>query len=372
MKIIHVITSMNKGGAETNLFKILKFSNQSNSQIKHTIISFTNSNYFETEINNLNYEIIKIDFKNKLLFFIYFFKLIKIIKVNNPDVVECWMYHSALLGGLAAKIIGIEKIIWNIRHSNYKFNKTKFSTIVIIKILAFFSKFIPDIIVYCSKNSQDFHKSIGYKTKIQKIIYNGYQSNYFKRKPRKNIKNTVIFGFIGRYSPQKNVLMYLQALSLFLNKYSFNLNLKVFMYGRDIDTNNLELIKNINNYKLSSFIELKGYVKDVRKALDNIDFLGLSSSYGESFPNILAEAMLTGTPCFATDVGETKNILSKYGKTVDADDLIGFSQKIEEFYHLYKNKDCYETLSQSCREHIVNNYSIESMYKKYLNLWDYH
>ena len=59
-------------------------------------------------------------------------------------------------------------------------------------------------------------------------------------------------------------------------------------------------------------------------------------------------------------------------KTVDADDLIGFSQKIEEFYHLYKNKDCYETLSQSCREHIVNNYSIESMYKKYLNLWDYH
>lgn len=373
MKILHLITSMNKGGAETTLFKILKFSKETNSKNKHIIISFSKLNYYENDIKKFNYQFIKIDFKNKIFFIIYFFKLIKVIKSIKPDIIECWMYHSALIGGIASKVIGIKKIIWNIRHSNYKFNKTKLLTIIIIKLLAILSKFIPDIIVYCSKNSLKFHQSIGYRTKIQKIIYNGYYKDYFKRIPKKsNFENnkTVTFGFIGRYSPQKNVGMYLEAFSLFLKKYSFNLKIKIIMYGRDLDNNNSELVNKIKKYKLSSFVVLGGYAKDVRIAFENIDFLCLSSSYGESFPNILAEAMLSGIPCLATDVGESKNILSKYGKTVEVNDTIGFSAKIEEFFYIYKNKNKYETLSKSCRKHIENNYSIQIMYKKYHYLWN--
>lgn len=371
MKIVHIITSMNKGGAETTLYKLLKYSKDTNSEDMHYIISFSELNYFENKIKNLNYEFIKINFKNKIFFFIYFLKLINILKIINPDVVQCWMYHSSLLGGIASKYLGVKKIIWNIRHSNYIFNKTKFLTILVVKVCAFLSKIIPNEIVYCSLKSYDFHKSIGYKSEFKKIIYNGYDSNYYKKITKKNNEKYQIikFGYIGRYSPQKNINMYLEAISLLVHKYSSNLNLKLIMYGRDINEKNVELVKKIKQYKLTSFVELNDYIDDVRIAYKNIDFLGLSSSYGESFPNILAEAMLCGIPCISTDVGESKNILFQYGKIVKINDSNGFSIAIDEYYKLYKNQVSYEILSKLSREHIKNNYSIEKMFRKYQNLW---
>ena len=55
MKIVHIITSMNKGGAETTLFKILEYANNIKSEDKHIIITFAKFNYFESKIENLNY-----------------------------------------------------------------------------------------------------------------------------------------------------------------------------------------------------------------------------------------------------------------------------------------------------------------------------
>jgi glycosyltransferase involved in cell wall biosynthesis len=164
--------------------------------------------------------------------------------------------------------------------------------------------------------------------------------------------------------------MYLNALSIFIHKYQLKkINIKLLMYGKNIDSNNQKLIHIIKKYNLSSFVELKGYVDDVTIALKQINFLGLCSSYGESFPNVLAEAMLSGVPCFSTDIGEAKNILSNYGKISLVNDTIGFSKSIEEYYMLYKNKRDYLTLSEVCTKHIMDNYSIDKMYCQYEKLW---
>ena len=373
MRIVHIITSMNKGGAETTLFKILKFSKQSNSKEEHVVISFSKLNYFEDQIKKLNVPFFKIDFKLKFIFFIYFLKLFKIIKKTNPDVIQCWMYHPCFLGGLAAKFLNIKNIIWNIRHSNYKFNKTKLSTIIVIRICSLLSRIVPNKIIYCSNSSYEFHSKNGYYSKNKNIIYNGYDSEYFSKK--QNLKlysyqnNVVKFGFIGRYSPQKNLFMYLDAINNFVKKYPSNSNFKVLMYGKNVDNKNKELLEKINQYNLSKFVELKGYKEDVREALQNIDYLGLSSSYGESFPNVLAEAMLSGIPCFATDLGESKNIISEYGKVVSINDSQEFSKAMNEYYNIYQKVNIYYKLSNSCRKHIKDNYSIESMVRKYQNLW---
>ena len=372
MKIVHIITSMNKGGAETTLFKILEYANNIKSEDKHIIITFAKFNYFESKIANLNYEFYKINFINKFLFFFYFIKLFNILKEIRPDVVECWMYHASFLGGLAAKLLGIKKIIWNIRHSNFKFTKTKFSTIIVIKLCSYLSKIIPNKIIYCSNSSYKFHSSIGYKSSKKLIIHNGYNKTNFNNIARNNdFKNSqVTFGFIGRYSPQKNIEMYLRALSVFIHKYELKkINISVLMYGKNIDSNNKKLLNIIKKNNLSSFVELRGYVDDVTVALEQINFLGLSSSYGESFPNVLAEAMLLGVPCFSTDVGEAQNILSNYGKISQVNDILGFSKSIEDYYMLCNSKRDYLNLSEACTKHIMDNYSIDKMYYKYEKLW---
>ena len=172
------------------------------------------------------------------------------------------------------------------------------------------------------------------------------------------------------FTVRKNIEMYLRALSVFIHKYELKkINISVLMYGKNIDSNNKKLLNIIKKNNLSSFVELRGYVDDVTVALEQINFLGLSSSYGESFPNVLAEAMLLGVPCFSTDVGEAQNILSNYGKISQVNDILGFSKSIEEYYMLCNSKRDYLNLSEACTKHIMDNYSIDKMYYKYEKLW---
>ena len=43
------------------------------------------------------------------------FKLYKIVKKSRPDLIQTWMFHSNLLGGLIGRIVGVKKIFWSIR-----------------------------------------------------------------------------------------------------------------------------------------------------------------------------------------------------------------------------------------------------------------
>ncbi|WP_305416563.1 glycosyltransferase [Photobacterium leiognathi] len=47
--------------------------------------------------------------------------------------------------------------------------------------------------------------------------------------------------------------------------------------------------------------------------------LYVSSSYSEGFPNVIGEAMLSGLKVAATDVGDSKLLIDKYGEVCQVD-----------------------------------------------------
>ena len=146
MKILHIITGLNDGGAENTLFKICKYDKFN----KHIVISLTKSAKYSKLLKKINIKVYCLNFKFYSIF--KFFYLVRLIKKKiKPDIIQTWLVHGDFIGSLAAIFAGVKKLAWNIRYSNLELGKVKFTTILITNILAKISFFIPRLIILNSK-----------------------------------------------------------------------------------------------------------------------------------------------------------------------------------------------------------------------------
>lgn len=306
--------------------------------------------------------------------FFLFLKILYNVKKFNPEIIQYWMYHPCILS-IPLKFFVNAKTIWSLHHSNFDYNYNKISTVFIINFLAFFSFLVPNKIICCSIDSIKNHILIGYDKNKFEYIPNGYDSNkfypnkIFRHRLRHELKindSEFVIGMVARYDPQKDFSSLIQALSLF-SKYKFDF--KVILVGNNIDYNNNELTELIDYYDLDNIL-LLGLRNDIEYIMNGLDF-SILSSVGESFPNVISESMLCGTPCIATNVGDICQIISDYGWISPPKDPISLSLSIKFAYDLYRSDDKNELLSlkNSCRRHISNNFSIQKLYFNYNNIW---
>ena len=145
MKVVHIITGLNDGGAEHTLFKICKYDIIN----KHIVISLTGPGKYFPLLNKLGVDVY---FLNLKIFKVYkIFSLIKLIRFLKPDLVQTWLVHADFFGGIAARLAGVKKVIWNVRYSGVELGKTKILTILIMKILVHISFIVPKLIIINSK-----------------------------------------------------------------------------------------------------------------------------------------------------------------------------------------------------------------------------
>ena len=101
MKIIHIINSLKKGGAEGNLYRLCNFQKKKyGKDIDIIIVTLINNGFYERILKKTGIKIISLNIKNINSFFdniIKLFRLRKLIKKQNPDIIQSWMYHSNFL-----------------------------------------------------------------------------------------------------------------------------------------------------------------------------------------------------------------------------------------------------------------------------------
>ena len=98
----------------------------------------------------------------------------------QPDIIQTWMYHSDLFGGIISRLLGIKNIFWNVRHSEVDQIGMRLSTRIVVRICAFLSHFIPKAIVCNSRRSISLHSHLGYSNKKFVFIPNGFNVDSFK------------------------------------------------------------------------------------------------------------------------------------------------------------------------------------------------
>ena len=368
MKIIHIITSLGDGGAENILRKICKYDLNN----EHIIISLKEPDKYSPLIKKMGIKVYHLNIK--FFSILKFYNLIELLKFLKPDIVQTWLIHGDLLGGIAAKLSGIKNIIWNVRYSNLKFEKVNLINILLIKILAVLSFIIPRAIIVVSKSAKKNCEKLGYCKKKLILIVNGYELSIFKNNLNKritfrkklNINNKIIvLGNVARYAKMKDHLTLLKALSLIQ---SHKINFLCVLIGSDIDKNNLTLVKQIKKLNLSNNVKLLGRYDDISQVMNGIDIYVQSSKYGEGFPNVVAEAMACQPPCIVTNSGDASYIVGRVGWVVPPSIPEKLAKAIMNAIS-EKNKSKWDIRCVKSRLRIKNFFSIDKMMINYKKLW---
>ena len=379
MRIIHIINSLKKGGAEGNLYRLCKYQKKKyKNKIKITIITLIDKGYYEPDLKKLGINVVSLKINKQKKIFFLIKKLIKFRKIFNnkkPDVIQSWMYHSNFLTLLLPmKYYNI--IYWNIRHSELNTKISKKMTITISLICGLLSKIIPKKIIYCSERSQFFHEKFHFYSKGKSsLIENGFnfKTYYPSKKLRINFrkkvninKDDIILGYAGRYARQKNIPSMLLAFSKIAK---INNNIYLYMVGRDITKKNDELSNLINELDIKKKVFFLPEQKNLVQFYNGIDFL-LLASHSESFPNVIAESMLCSTPVFSSNAGCAKQIINNFGFLITKNDAetIFYGLK-KSILLLKKNTKKWNILKFKARTQIKKNFSIQKMADKYLTTW---
>lgn len=371
MKVLHVITSLSDGGAEAILYRMCKF-DKSNT---HTVVSLMNEQKYVPMLKKIGINVYTLNFSSRRINFKGVLKLYRLINEIKPDAVQTWLDHADLVGGIIARLAGIRNIIWGVHHSELKRGESKLSTILISRVNALVSHFLPRKIIYCAKESRKAQEKNGYNKSKGIVVFNGYDCEGFI--PNNNaasnfrselaIKNdTFLIGHVGRNDPQKDLGNLIDAFSILKKK---DLNFRASIVGTGLDKENKELIKMIDENNLAMEVNLLGRRDDIEVVMNGIDLFVLSS-LSEAFPNVLNEAMLCGTPCVSTDVGDSRSIVGDTGWIVRPKNSTALADAITKaYYEKNSNSSSWMQKKSACRKRIVDNFSLEIMIKNYRRVW---
>lgn len=367
MKILHIITGLNDGGAEGALFRLCK----NDCHNSHHIITLISGGKYVSKFETINIPTysLKINTIKGALASFFLFK--KTLKEVNPDVIQTWLYHADFIGGVFAFCLGYRNIFWNIRNCNTGKKALKSTTRLIVFINAFISRFIPKRIISVSEISTLHHIKIGYQKNKFFNIPNGYEFNHTDVICDELIQikhqSSFLLGMVARYDAQKDHSNLLKSLSILKD---YNIDFNCLLVGTGMDGENSKLVSEINDLKLNKYVTLLGRRDDVDSIMQVLD-LHVLSSLGEAFPNVLVEAMSNGTPCVSTDVGDAKFIINGNGWVVKSESSKELALAILDAYNLFHdNNDNWEKLRESVKKSVFSRFSIDKMVGKYNDIWN--
>lgn len=369
-RVLHIIIGLNVGGAELMLKRLIK-SHQGNPNYHHSVISLTLLGKVGEQLQEMGIEVRALGMRSSLDIPRVLWQLVRVIRAGRPDIVQTWMYHSDLLGGLAARLAGNRHVIWGVRGSAIP-QRGLSATQLVVTLCSWLSRLLPRVIVCCAESARLVHAERGYDKSKFVVIPNGYELSHFKRNPILRQKARTAFGFsdgdvvvgiIGRFDPLKDYRNFVHAATVVASKVN---HVKFLMVGRDIDLENEMLKAWLTEGGFAHKFVLVGERSDIPECLAAMDIFCLSSSK-EGFPNVICEAMAMNVPCVVTDAGDAAEIVSDTGIVVPTSDASALAGALQTMI----SKDIFERshLGELARLRIEKNYSIEIASSRFENLY---
>jgi glycosyltransferase involved in cell wall biosynthesis len=371
IKILHIISGLSTGGAEMMLYKLLLHLREAN--FDNSVVSMCPVGPIGEKIQALQVPVRTLGMRRKIPNPIGLYRLVRWLQQDPPHLIQTWMYHADLLGGLAAKFVGGIPVVWNIRHG--PFDKSgKRSSLWAMRACVPLSNWLPSRIICCSEVSQQIHIALGYPANRMIVIPNGFDLAAFKPDPEARLSvrrelglpsESLLIGLVGRFDTQKDHRTFIEAAARLQADSSHPY---FVLCGDEVTWENAQLASWIEAAGVRQRCHLLGRREDMPRLTAALDIATSSSSHGEAFSNVIGEAMACGVPCVATDVEDAAFIIGDTGRIVPPRDPYSLAQNWHALIEV--GQEGRNRLGCAARRRIAEHFNLPTVATRYEQLYE--
>jgi glycosyltransferase involved in cell wall biosynthesis len=294
MKVMHVITGLRTGGAESQLALLLRHTTTS-----PVVVALANANEIADIIRRDGFEVYDLGMRsNHELRALA--RLTRLIFRHRPDAVHVHLYRATLYGRVAARLARVRTVITT-EHSLLEGQLEGRRTSFLVKALYMATEPFSRATIAVSDEVAGRLSRWGVPKSKLHVIPNGIDMGRLASlsrpgpEPRAALRKRFdiapeakVVGGIGRLHHTKQWDLLLQALAADLNA-----ELQVMLVGAGDDESRLREV--IARLGIDSWVHLTGVIADVSTALSAMDVV-VSTSPQETFGLALVEAAVAGRP----------------------------------------------------------------------------
>ena len=328
MKVLHVITSLVRGGAETHVAELAR--EQVDRGVDVTVAHLKDETYWRDSLVEAGVAIAPLamarygDLRPIA-------RLRAAMRCIRPDVLHAHLPPAELYARLAIATGGPTRAFVLTRHNDEGFYHGPWHR----ELGAWVARRADTVIAVSDTVRDQTHRYLGVSPKKTRTIYHGIDPDPFARISSAErsqlraewgaVNDTVVIGTVGRLAPQKGLHALLEGFVRYRALASQPSRLVVVGCGpleTELKARSIEL-------GLADAVVWAGFREDIPAVMSSFDVFALSSQY-EGFGIVLLEAMAAGKPVVATEVSAIPEVIEDgvTGLLVPAGDAYAFSAAI--------------------------------------------
>lgn len=350
-KVLHFISGLEVGGAETQLLRILPKLQQYHD---NRVCCVRGRGPIGKDLGKRGIRVYYLDLKS--IFDIFaILRLRKAIRDFSPDIMVTYLIHADLYGRVLGKLFGVKKIVCSKRGALLQWEW-------LAKLDWLTRKFVSHYLVQTETAKKEWMKRVNLPENKFTVIPNGIDANFFAgiekdEKLRQELgidrAETVII-CVANLHVNKGHKFLLEA---FEKVFRRDKQIKLLLVGDGEEKENLK--KQIENYKAKNNILFLGKRTDVPELLKISDIFVLPTMF-EGMSNAILEAMACGLPIITTDIPENRELIKDKinGILVPVNNTNEIATSLNT---LLNDKNLIEKLAKNAQMTVTERFDIEKV-----------
>ena len=318
-RVLFLIRSLARGGAERQLVALATAMHRSGHDV--AVACFYSGGAFERDLAAAGVPVIDLRKRGRWDNAGFLWRLWRVFRTRDPDIVHGYLTVGNLLSLLAKLAHRRTRVVWGVRSSYIDRTRYDWMSRLTFRLSRRLSGCADGIIVN-SWAGAAHHAALGYPRARITVIPNGIDTQRFRFDAGARARtragwgvpdDAVLVGLVGRLDPMKDHPTFLRAAASLAAR---DPRWRFVCVGAGAESEyGRTLAPLADSLGLHGRLTWAGARDDMPAIYSALD-IAASTSYGEGFPNTVAEAMACGRPCVVTDVGDSARIVGDTGMVV--------------------------------------------------------